>query len=109
MDKENPFIAKTLDDRERVSKLFFPPKQNELIEKMDFAIAYPMNHGRMTMRGLLIEAKQLLESREVDEDTANVIDNLVGLQECLEAGEDWCSAAIIAGAIELLQSKRILK
>lgn len=42
----------------------------------------------------------------MDKNTTNVIDNLVGLQECLEAGEDWCSVAIIAGAIEFLQSRR---
>ena len=50
--------------------------------------------------------EQSTEPVQVDEDTKNVIDNLVGLQECLEAGEDWCSVAIIAGAIELLTQKR---
>ena len=55
-----------------------------------------------------VEIRKLLTRQpvQVDEDTKNVIDNLVGLQECLEAGEDWCSMAIIAGAIELLTQKR---
>ena len=54
------------------------------------------------------QIKQLLTRQpvQVDEDTKNVIDNLVGLQECLEAGEDWCSVAVVAGAIELLLSQK---
>jgi len=55
-----------------------------------------------------VEIRKLLTRQpvQVDEDTKNVIDNLVGLQECLEAGEDWCSVAVVAGAIELLLSQK---
>jgi len=109
MDKENPFIAKTLADRERVSKLFFPPKpkdEEELIEFLRSSL-YDAVPGAL-MHSIIEGVEQFLQSLEVDKDTANVIDNLVALQECLEAGEDWCSVAVVAGAIELLQSSREL-
>lgn len=48
----------------------------ELMGKIDFAIAYPKNHNQMTMRGLLVQAKQRL-TRPQKQVTRGDLDELI--------------------------------
>jgi hypothetical protein len=40
------------------------------------------------------------------QDIKNVVDNLSNLSECFMTGEDYCSVAIIEGAIDLIREMR---
>lgn len=84
MDEENKFIPKTLDDRERVSKEFFPPKKplipEEVIQKYPEQVeellirlwkdyvsmcSYGCNPpGLMTIEGWRLAAKELLKAKQ---------------------------------------------
>ena len=61
------------------------------------------------VKSVVKAVKQLLTRQPMVEDVKNVIDNLLGLKQQLEAGEDWCSVAILEGATDLLQDHLILR